>query len=269
MQKEINCIVLFFVIIGHYNVIGGINYHKYGYIWGNTVEVNYTFVIENCNMRNKVYARGPNKNDLLYKVIKVQTFYIHHTRNTFIPENYTIFFTNLKSLRVEKTDFHHVTANSMKNLQGIQNLYLGKNKINVIDFDAFDILTNLKQLYLNGNKISLLNDLTFFKLQKLEMIMLDDNNLKNINSRLFSKNINLKRIYLANNQISIIEPLFFDHPSLKNCDMTGNICTNMKTGWYNLQDMKIHAEKCCQVHNSIECVPSYGNELISLESIPH
>lgn len=232
------------------------NYANYVYVWGHKeVQMHYTFVIENIDMEDIELESDEIRSDY-----KVRAFYIHHTTSTTIPEDYVKIFKNLTSLRVGDTDLTHVTADIMQNLENITNLYLGKNQIDVIDHNAFDSLLNLTNLYLNGNKISQLDESTFFGLQKIQMIMLDDNQLTSLSSKLFSKNHNLSSIHAANNKIATIEPSFFEHPSVKNYDLSHNRCINMKTGWYNIQDLKLHAESCCQVQNYLKCLSSIEDD---------
>lgn len=234
-----------------------LSYEKYFYVWGNELSVDYSFVIQHIDMDRIFVPDAYEKRSAR----KVKTLYIHHTTFTTIPQSYVKFFKNLTSLRVEETDLKHVTA--MQNLSMIKNLYLGKNQIDVIDHDAFDNLHNVEQLYLNRNKISHLDDLTFFRLHKLKMIMLDDNRLTSLSAELFSKNLNLEKVYVAGNRIALIAPSFFDHPSVISYNLKNNTCINMKTGWFNLFDLKLHAENCCQLHKYHKCASPNEDDLFS------
>lgn len=259
MQNLIKLLVLF----GACCIEAQFSYEKYSHIWDKEVHVNYTCVIEHTDMKGIEADFSDEQN-----ADKVQAFYIHHTTSTTIPQDYVKIFTKLINLRVEHTDLKLVTAKVLLNLSQLKNLYLGKNQIDEIGHDAFDSFHNLETLYLNGNKISQLDDLIFASLHKLKMIMLDDNHLKRLSAKLFSRNLKLKNVYVANNKIKYIAPSFFDHLSIKNCDLTNNKCINLKTGWNNIQDLKLQVENCCQVHNYRECMSaSNGDNSISSDFV--
>lgn len=153
----------------------------------------------------KVLNQHLNNFKSFSKKTEVKTVWIHHTINIGYPilEQITSIFRNIKNLRMEYTDLDRIDATSGLSPQMIR-LYLGRNEIKEVSYNAFQEMMNLELLYLNNNKIQFLSAETFRNLKVVRKIFLNDNLISEIPDNLFTDNNKLEKVYLHNNPIQTI-----------------------------------------------------------------
>lgn len=225
------------------------DYKTMTFFWRNTHDTVLTAMLSDANMRMEKFMKPlPEYIEPSLENIKdqVEAIYITNARNTVIPQYYIEYF-NTTSLRIDNSDYSKVTPFTSR-CSRLLNLYLGENEINSIDHHAFDQLSNVVTLYLNDNQLTSLSDKLFHHLENLELIMLSNNKLSSINEHLFANNVNLGYIYLDNNELSVISPHLFT-PNLRAIDLRENNCIDMKTGYYNLTQIKCFLESNCTAVN--------------------
>jgi hypothetical protein len=140
---------------------------------------------------------------------EVNTFSISSSTHVdFIPLDILSEFPNLNALMIGSCNLPTLKSGLFKEeLQKIQYLWLYRNKIEVIEPEAFKFLTRLNWIRLNGN------------------------NLKTLSYRVFQNNPDLIYIDLKNNQIKSIHPNFFDGLNkLKLIGFSENVCIDDNIG---------------------------------------
>jgi hypothetical protein len=111
----------------------------------------------------------------------------------------------------------------------------------------------IKELYLGENKIQIVEDGTFKHLPNLEEISLYDNDIKSLGAKVFENNSKLKVIWLHDNEIKMISPETFQHLNqLKSVDFEGNECFSKPIGCWNCHANFEHTELNRELKNCYE-----------------
>ena len=116
--------------------------------------------------------------------------------------------TNLTSLHLEFNNISKVEEGAFRLLTKLTDLRINNNILTVIKPGIFVDL-NLKNLYLGHNKIEHIEDNAFTSLPNLELIDLDSNFLSSIRENSFSILPSLKDFYIQNNRLSAVPTSFF------------------------------------------------------------
>ncbi|KAG5881185.1 hypothetical protein JTB14_034962 [Gonioctena quinquepunctata] len=120
---------------------------------------------------------------------------------------------NLKTLALHDNVLEQIRVGVFNHLH-LSKLYLHRNKIQVIESQAFDDMPELILLKLNSNSISFLDSNWFKNTPRLTELFFRRNQLRSIPSGAFrnikgSHNFDGTRIYLSKNYISSIDPTAF------------------------------------------------------------
>jgi hypothetical protein len=161
------------------------------------------------------------------------------TQVDFIPLDILTEFPNLNGLGLCECNLPTLKSKLFKKeLQKIEFLYLGLNKIEVIEAEAFQYLV------------------------KLKWIRLTDNKLQSLPYRLFVNNPGLNYINFSSNKINSIHPSVFDGlQKLKWLNFNYNLCINDEIGCETCQITQSELNKNLQ-----ECFENCQNDPICLNS---
>lgn len=86
----------------------------------------------------------------------------------FFPKNLQNFFPNLSTIHLEKAHLSEIKSEDLQPFgDGLTELWLGQNDIEVIEVNLFDFTPNIKAMSLSTNKIKFIADGAFESLQQL------------------------------------------------------------------------------------------------------
>lgn len=111
----------------------------------------------------------------------------------------------LRYLNFGRNKIKMVESEAFAKLTKLEYLALGWNQIELISEQAFKSLTNLKKLYLHDNRIQWLNSKLLLPLKSVENVNFDRNEIKILNWELLSGLTNLKNISFDSNEIEEIK----------------------------------------------------------------
>lgn len=115
-------------------------------------------------------------------------------------------------------------------------------KLNKLTIDSSEIpivkgnllgpqFSQIEELFLSKNKIRMVEEQAFVNLANLLEIRLNDNEIQSLSQKLFESNHKLRHIYLENNQIRMIDPRTFENLNqLVVLDFWENECFNQYVG---------------------------------------
>lgn len=109
-------------------------------------------------------------------------------------------------------------------LSKLQKLYLGHNKISVIQPCAFELFPNLKESWLNDNLLSELPSDIFYSVSKLAVLNLANNWFKHFDGIILQPLINLTQFNISYNQLENFNPkeIMFHLNHLRYFGIAGN-----------------------------------------------
>jgi hypothetical protein len=114
------------------------------------------------------HESGKNNND-------VNFFYSHNKKVKFFPRGLTKFFRNIEKVQIYHGKLQEITKEDLKQFgDKLQELWLGYNKIRVIEGDLFEFNPNLEEIDLSDNYIVHIESGAFNGLEKL-LIWLESN----------------------------------------------------------------------------------------------
>ncbi|KAM7045205.1 toll-like receptor 13 [Molossus nigricans] len=163
-------------------------------------------------------------------------------------------FMNLKSLKQLNLEgqmhgIQVVPTNFFQGLNGLQELFLGKNSMVFLDHLQFDSLTNLTKLDISGTKSGdrslFLNTSLFHKLKRLKMLRLENNNMESLVPGMFSGLESLQVFSLRFNNLQVINQSHLGNlKSLMFFDIYGNKlqcnCDNVWLKNWSINTAKVH-----------------------------
>jgi Leucine-rich repeat (LRR) protein len=137
-----------------------------------------------------------------------------------VPQNLDEEFPKLTRLWISNSEIPIVKNNLLgPQFSWIKELWLRKDKIQIVEEEAFKHLYNLEWIYLHYNKI------------------------QSLSPKVFLNNRKLKEIRLYSNKIKIISPETFQHLNqLKSVELRWNFCVDKEIGCY-ICDTKIDHTK--------------------------
>jgi hypothetical protein len=115
------------------------------------------------------HMSGKNNDD-------VKTFYCKDKKVNFFPRNITKFFPNIATIFINWADLQEIQKEDLKPFgRKLKNLWLGSNKIRVIEGDLFYFSPNLERIDLSRNKIIHIDSRAFDVLEKLHSLWVNTN----------------------------------------------------------------------------------------------
>lgn len=134
---------------------------------------------------------------------------------------------SLKKLHLQVNMISEIVLN--EDLESLEELDLGGNKLEKVKSDAFSYLTGLKTLSLKSNQISSLEAGAFSHLSLMKKLDLSNNSLVELKTDSFRNCTSLTTLNCQNNKIKKVESEIFDIlVELETFDLTENICTTKK-----------------------------------------
>ena len=116
-----------------------------------------------------------------------------------------------------------------------------------INAEMFEEMDNLEKLYLGANKLTSVPLNAFMKLTKLKYIQLGYNQIEELPNGLLKNNVNLETIGLYQNKLKFIGSTLFDGlTKLDYVDLESNVCINKEyTGSTTITKMKKDIKAQC------------------------
>ena len=190
----------------------------------------------------------------MYSVNNVTTIHIHKQDTKFLPIGIISYFSNLKTLKVTKSNLVFIDNDSFIGMNNVNALILNGNSIEVLPEYVFDELHYLRIMDLSDNRITSLPPKTFYKLFLLEVLKLNDNRIQYLPSNLLSGNLNLRKIYFENNIISSIGSTIMQYltESLSNANFRNNTCIDVKYPENTMDRLLIEILKCSELNDFIK-----------------
>jgi Leucine-rich repeat (LRR) protein len=177
-----------------------------------------------------------------------------------------IIYLNLESNHIELID-----ERTFDLILGLRMLTLQDNELSAIDFGP--VRKEIEIVYLGRNRLQLINESSFRSLTRLRVLELDVNNIEFVNAKAFSQNKQLKRLNLMSNSIRSIE---FAIGSLVNLNLKSNSFKVLKNGSFkglaslkglNLEDNEIREIENNSFKPLSQTVKSINLKNNALESI--
>lgn len=145
--------------------------------------------------------------------------------NPQLNDKNTIFANkNLKSLSFKGCGFTAIGSKNFVGFEKVEELYLCRNSITLIDADAFKKNGYLKVLDLSENKIKIVPPLTFSPLMQFEKLILSSNPIQlNLNNKYFIKTNSLKYLIMESCNITdIYDQTFSEIKNIQSINLNDN-----------------------------------------------
>lgn len=139
---------------------------------------------------------------------------------TFMPSELFVILPKLNKLEL-RAKIETITVVDFLNARNLEELTLN-NQLTKLTTHVFSLARNLTSLLLSRNRISIIEDNAFDGLNKLEKLALAKNQLTRLNRLMFTGLSKLSFLNLRDNDISIIEDGTFELPNLEEIAMSKN-----------------------------------------------
>ncbi|XP_055921081.1 protein artichoke [Eupeodes corollae] len=184
---------------------------------------------------------GPNLNRLqpgLFKdLVSVKTIDLGKNGINWIHLQGLYRLPNLVSLKLSHNDISDVTMVSrlIKGLEGLKNLRLDHNIVNILSENSFVDLPSLTELYLNDNRITEIKYGAFYRTPNLKRVYLHNNHIKKIHPESFlqKSGTGIENLFIYHNEIERVDELrsLLDSlPTLKFLDISNNNLVSIPFG---------------------------------------
>lgn len=195
-----------------------------GNILGSLISLNklqlscISFESENCLMLDYI------SNEMLSRFENLTELNLSKNGIKFLDEN---MFSGLKKLALLNISYNCLESLNETHFNGLNNLIsldLAGNKIDFNENFKFPLCLNgLKELNLNGNRIEIIRDGLFENLSSLEKLDLSYNRLRQLNKNTFVRNIYLETLNVHFNMIDNLEQGLFENlENLRKLDLSFN-----------------------------------------------
>jgi Leucine-rich repeat (LRR) protein len=149
----------------------------------------------------------------------------------------------------------HVPQNLREEFPSLNKLWISDSEIPIVKNNLFGPeFSRIEDLYLGNNKIQIVEGQAFKHLHNLVWISLPNNQIQSLSAKVFQNNSKLKQIVLHRNKIKIIAPETFQHLNqLEFVRLDGNDCVNKEIGcWWNCDTKIDHTELNRDLHACFE-----------------
>ncbi|KAM6928381.1 leucine-rich repeats and immunoglobulin-like domains protein 1 [Xenentodon cancila] len=169
--------------------------------------------------------------DLGQAAFKVVSLYLHHNKIRSIDGRRTRDLVSLETLDLSNNDITELRGSCFPAGLQIRDLYLGNNKISVLDLGALDHLgSTLQVLRLSRNRISQI-PIRAFQLPRLTQLELNRNRIRQIEGLTFQGLSSLEVLKLQRNSISkLTDGAFWDLAKMKVLHLDANNLTEVNSG---------------------------------------
>uniref|UniRef100_UPI00398F1BB0 leucine-rich repeats and immunoglobulin-like domains protein 1 isoform X4 n=1 Tax=Pristiophorus japonicus TaxID=55135 RepID=UPI00398F1BB0 len=166
--------------------------------------------------------------------------YLHHNKIRSIEANHLKFYESLETLDLTYNEITEVRNNCFPQRLKIKDLYLGNNRISIVEPGTFDNLSSsLQVLRLSKNRISHL-PVKIFKLPHLLHLELNRNRIRLIDGLTFHGLDSLEVLKLQRNNISkLMDGAFWGLARMQILHLDNNILNEVTSGWlYGLSSLQ-------------------------------
>ncbi|XP_051873887.1 leucine-rich repeats and immunoglobulin-like domains protein 1 isoform X4 [Pristis pectinata] len=166
--------------------------------------------------------------------------YLHHNKIRSIEANHLKLYESLETLDLTYNEITEIQNNCFPQQLKIKDLYLGNNRISIVEPGTFDNLSStLQVLRLSKNRISHL-PVKVFKLPHLVQLELNRNRIRLIDGLTFHGLDNLEVLKLQRNNISkLMDGAFWGLAKMQVLHLDNNILNEVTSGWlYGLSSLQ-------------------------------
>lgn len=141
----------------------------------------------------------------------------------YLPVNIADIFTELKTIKVERSHLKEVTRESLHDLKLLTSLSFRKNELTKLDRHTLVDLRSLLEIDLSDNKIASIEEKSFKSQVNLKTLNLGSNSIKKIESNTFQTNRKLESLSLHDNYLKTLPNfLFANQEALKQLKLNYN-----------------------------------------------
>lgn len=158
---------------------------------------------------------------------------------------------NLTKLSIYSNDnLKEIHGQLLKELRNLKEIYLYRNRIEILAKDLFRNNEKLEKIHIAGNNIKVLHRDLFVEQRNLRWLDLSGNIIEILPEGLFRNNQKLEEINFFNNQIKTIETDFQNLSRLSFIDLEDNVCIDelcdkQFCGTGSISEMQKMFEKKC------------------------
>ncbi|XP_067854963.1 leucine-rich repeats and immunoglobulin-like domains protein 1 isoform X2 [Heptranchias perlo] len=166
--------------------------------------------------------------------------YLHHNKIRSIEANHLKFYESLETLDLTYNEITEIRNNCFPQRLKIKDLYLGNNRISIVEPGTFDNLSSsLQVLRLSKNRIAHL-PVKVFKLPNLLHLELNRNRIRLIDGLTFHGLDHLEVLKLQRNNISkLMDGAFWGLAKMQTLHLDNNILNEVTSGWlYGLSSLQ-------------------------------
>ncbi|XP_069793213.1 leucine-rich repeats and immunoglobulin-like domains protein 1 isoform X2 [Narcine bancroftii] len=158
--------------------------------------------------------------------------YLHHNKIRSIEANQLKPYESLETLDLTYNEITEIRSNSFPQQLKIKDLYLGNNRISIVEPGTFDNLSStLQVLRLSKNRISHL-PVKLFKLPHLVQLELNRNRIRLIDGLTFHGLDSLEVLKLQRNNISkLMDGAFWGLAKMQILHLDNNMLNEVTSGW--------------------------------------
>lgn len=165
-------------------------------------------------------------NEAIKKAEDVERLEIYFGFSTHIFAGIGEVFINLKELWIRGGRIRLIARSDFVNLKKLKWLWLSGNPIKFAADDIFYDLNSLEELRMVGCSITKLPEKLFNQLRNLKILYVYKNEITHLPKGLFANNLQLEKVWVNENQLQTIEVDFRNLPTVKEIELSSNVCTN-------------------------------------------
>ncbi|XP_059505910.1 leucine-rich repeats and immunoglobulin-like domains protein 1 isoform X3 [Stegostoma tigrinum] len=179
--------------------------------------------------------------------------YLHHNKIRSIEANHLSYYKSLETLDLTYNEITEIQNNCFPRQLKIKDLYLGNNRISMLEPGTFDNLSStLQVLRLSKNRISHL-PVKIFKLPHLLHLELNRNRIRLIDGLTFHGLDSLEVLKLQRNNISkLMDGAFWGLARMQVLHLDSNILNEVTSGWLyglsSLQQLFLNYNTISRIH---------------------
>lgn len=155
---------------------------------------------------------------------------------------------NFKELKIDLTNFTHLTKTFFEGCSHVESVLLNYNKVDTIDFDAFEPVTNLKIIEMQYNEFVSLPAGLFSQNKNLESLTICSRNITSLPSGFLSNLPNLRDIRINCRLTTIPNDLIHGSQNIEIINLEDNELTSIP------RDFLLN-------HSKLKTIQLYGNKL--------
>ncbi|KAG5666914.1 hypothetical protein PVAND_014921 [Polypedilum vanderplanki] len=194
----------------------------------------YTSLGYSCNSHNLnivspnvTILRVTGEHHINTRNIEVSALSISNQNIRYIPENLAMFFRNLESLTIYRSNLEHLRFVDFNGLFRLRKLFIQGNNLQYIEENVFKAIPNLEILDLSANHITVIPFSMFSLAKSLRFLTLSNNLIKIFDIFPFPVNCQLEELRLDGNQLVRINlASFMNVLHVRRIDLHGNVCIN-------------------------------------------